>query len=184
MAEINSPGAKKSSPLMAVLVVGIVVVAALLGVIVFLLLGRGNTQAPEPLREAVTEERAIVVNEDNVEEVMTALVEEPVLPGYYEVSMNFSWTFPDGESPSDNAYVENKTTNSNAVYFDVVLAEDESVTLFESPILPLGTHIEEVKLARDLDAGRYPCVIIYHLVDEQQRTISTLRMNMEIVVNN
>lgn len=185
MAEINSPGVKKSSPLMAVLVVGIVVVAALLGVIVFLLLGRGNdTQAPEPLREAVAEERAVVVNKDNVEEVMDAIINEPVIPiGYYEASMNFSWTFPDGESPSDNAYVENKVTNNNAVYFDVVLAEDESVVLFESPILPLGTHINEVTLKRDLDAGTYPCILIYHMVDDQQRTIGTLRMNLEIIVN-
>lgn len=185
MADISSPGAKKGSPLIAVLIVGVFFIAALLGVIVFLLLGRGdNTQTPQPLRETVTEERAIVVNEDNAEEVAEAIINEPVIPiGYYEVNMNFSWTFPDGQSPSDNAYVENKATNNSAVYFDVVLGEDESVVLFESPILPLGTHINEVTLKRDLDAGTYPCVIIYHMVDDQQRTTSTLRMNLEIIIN-
>jgi len=186
MADSNSPGVKKGGSLVAVLIVGIVVIAALLGVIVFLLLERGdNTKAPQPLRESVEEERAIIVNEDNAEAVAEAIINEPVIPiGYYEVNMNFSWTFPDGASPSSDAYVENKVTNNSAVYFDVVLAEDESIVLFESPILPLGTHIDEITLKQDLDAGTYPCVIIYHMVDDQQRTTSTLRMNLEIVVNN
>jgi len=185
MADETSSGVKKKSPLLAVLLVGMIVIIALLGVIAFLLLGRGNDAQPaEPLRDSVTEERAVVVNEDNAEEVIEAIVEEPAIPmGYYEVSMNFSWTFPDGASPSDNAYVENRVSNTSDVYFDVLLAEDESVVLFESPILPRGTHINEVTLNQDLDAGTYPCVVVYHLVDDQQRTTSTLRMNLEIIVN-
>lgn len=164
-----------------------VVIVALLGVIVFLLLGRGDNtpaSAPEPVEESTTQQRAVIVNEDNAEQVAEEILNEPpVAMGYYEVSMNFSWMFPDGESPSSNAYVENKATNTNAIYFDVVLEEDESVVLYESPVLPLGTRINEIALAQDLDAGTYPCVIIYHLVDDQQRTLSTLRMNLEIVVN-
>jgi len=73
--------------------------------------------------------------------------------------------------------------NDSNVYFDVLLAEDESVILYQSPILPPGTHINNIALSQDLDAGTYPCVIVYHLVDEQQVTYSTLRMGMEIVVN-
>lgn len=183
MADGNSPGAKKGNPLMIVLIVGMFLIAALLGVIAFLLLGRGN-DSPERLADTLPEQRAIVVNEDNVDEVVQSIVEEPpVAMGYYEVNMNFTWQFPDGQSPSSNAYVENKATNTNDVYFDVVLEEDESVTLYASPVLPRGTHIRDITLARDLDAGTYPCVIIYHLVDDQQRTLSTLRLNMEIVVN-
>jgi len=185
--EVSSNAEKKrDNRFLAVLILGMVVIALLLGAIVFLLLGRqgGADDSQEPLRDSVPEQRAVVVNEDNVEEAVEALVNEPTVPvGYYEVSMNFSWSFPDGASPSSNAYVENKPTNTNAVYFDVVLEEDESVTLYESPVLPLGTHINEVTLLRDLDAGTYPCVIVYHLVDDRQETISTLRMNLEIVVN-
>lgn len=179
-------GANKKNPLLAVLIAGVVVVAALLGVIVFLLLGRENdAPAPAPIASDVPEQRAVVVNEDNVAEVVEEIISEPAVPmGYYEVNMNFTWNFPDGQSPSSNAYVENKSTNTNAVYFDVLLEEDESVTLYESPVLPLGTHINEITLAQDLDAGTYPCVIVYHLVDDQQRTVSTLRMTMEIVVEN
>jgi Sec-independent protein translocase protein TatA len=180
-----SDGAKKNSPLLAALLAGIAVIAVLLGVIVFLLLGRGDKdEAARSVAEAMPEQRAVVVNEDNAEQVAQSIVEEPpVAMGYYEVNMNFAWQFPDGQSPSSNAYVENKATNNSAVYFDVVLAEDESVVLYESPVLPLGTHINEVTLAQDLDAGTYPCVIIYHMIDDQQRTTSTLRLNLEIVVN-
>ena len=178
-------GANKKNPLVAVLIVGVVVVAALLGVIVFLLLGRGN-DAPAPVVvNNAPEQRAIVVNEDNAEEIVDSIINEPTTPiGYYEVNMNFTWNFPDGQSPSSNAYVENNVTNSSAVYFDVFLQEDESVTLYESPILPRGMHVNEITLAQDLDAGTYPCVIVYHLIDDQQRTTSTLRLTMEIVVEN
>jgi hypothetical protein len=185
MSDVNSPGATKGSPLLAVLIVGMVIIAALLGVIVILLLGRGDGDA-ETSRSLTdtTEQRAVVVNEDNVEETLEEIVNEPpVAMGYYEVNMNLSWTFPDAQSPSSNAYVENKATNTSAVYFDVLLEEDESIVLYESPILPVGTHINEVTLAQDLDAGTYPCVIVYHLLDDQQRTTSTLRLNLEIVVN-
>lgn len=178
-----SDGAKRNSPLLAVLLAGIAVIAVLLGVIVFLLLGRGSAETPQPLADT-TGQRAVVVNEGNVEETLEEIINEPpVAAGYYEVNMNFSWTFPNGQSPSSNAYVENKATNTSAVYFDVLLEEDESVVLYESPVLPLGTRINEVTLAQDLDAGTYPCVIVYHLVDDQQRTTSTLRLNLEIVVN-
>lgn len=185
MADMNSPGAKKGSPMIAVLIVGMVVIAALLGVIAFLLLGRnGGEQSLQPLRDDIPNQRAVIVNEENAEEVIRELAEQPATPmGYYEVSMNFSWTFPDGTSPSDNAYVENVVNNEGDVYFDVLLAEDESVVLYESPILPPGTHIDNLTLAQDLDVGTYPCVIVYHLVDEQQVTYSTLRMGMEIIVN-
>jgi hypothetical protein len=183
-------GKKRDSRFLLALILGIIVIAALLGVIIFLLLGRGNSATTEVkeiiVREsAEPERRAVVVNEENAEKVAEDLLNMEATPlGYYEVSMNFSWTFPDGASVSDNAYVENVLSNTSDVYFDVVLEEDESVTLYASPILPPGTHTNEIKLAQDLDAGTYPCVIIYHLVDSQQRTISTLRMNMEIVVNN
>lgn len=190
MADNQASGTekKRDNRVFVVVFLGMIVIVALLGVIAVLLLKRGtpSTTTEVIVREsAEPERRAVVINEDNAEKVAEDLLNMEATPlGYYEVSMNFSWTFPDGASASDNAYVENVLSNTSDVYFDVVLEEDESVVLYASPILPPGTHINEVKLAQDLDAGTYPCVIIYHLVDSQQRTTSTLRMNMEIVVNN
>jgi flagellar basal body-associated protein FliL len=193
MSDSQASGVEKKQDkrFLAVLILGVIVIAALLGVIIVLLLGRGNPTTTEVVREVVVREsaeperRAVVINEDNIEEAAKEILNNPPTPlGYYEVSMNFTWNFPDGSSPSSDAYVENVPSNTSDVYFDVVLEADESVTLYASPILPPGTHNNEVKLTQDLDAGTYPCIIIYHLVDDQQRTTGTLRMNMDIIVEN
>lgn len=188
MSDKNSSGAEKQkgNPILTALLVGMVVVIALLGAAVGLLLTREQTP-DRTVEEEAPLGRSVVVNEENVEQVVEDLSSmEPTPLGYYEVSMNFTWNFPDGASPSTNAYVENVPRNANPVYFDVLLAEDESVALYESPILPLGSHINtgEVVLLRDLDAGTYPCVIVYHLLNGNQKTVSTLRMTMDVVVEN
>jgi hypothetical protein len=43
--------------------------------------------------------------------------------------------------------------------------------------------MENITLDEDLDAGTYDCVCIYHLVDENQNTTSTLRVGLTIVVD-
>ena len=101
--------------------------------------------------------------------------------GYYEARMSTIWTFPNGDSVSPDAYVENVPNNTHDVYFDVLLGDAEE-TIYESPVIPRGAHLDNIKLDRSLAAGSYDAVIVYHLVDEQQRTISTLRMAITLVV--
>lgn len=164
----------------AIIVVGGLVIVLLVGVIVVLVmnLNRGETKTPE----ANPEQRAIVVNEENVDEVLDEIFSEPqVQTGYYEVNMKMTWTFPDGASPAKDAYVENVTSNTNDVYFDITL-RDTGETIYESPVIPRGGYLRDVTLMRDLDAGEHSCVITYHLVDEEQRTVSTLNMAMKIIV--
>ena len=166
---------KSNNGLKIAIVIGIVVIVALLGVIIFLLLGRGNTEEPE--------KRNVVVSQDNVEEVVEEMAqEEYVEPGYYEASMNTTWTFPTGADASEDAYVANEVGNTNDVYFDVVLAEDEDEVIYKSPILPRGSELENITLDTPLEAGTYDCVCIYHLVDDEQNTISTVRVGITIVV--
>lgn len=153
----------------------LVVIVALLGVVIFLLF-RGKDEE-EPKR------RNVVVNEDNVDEVLESLAEEGyVPPGYYEVTMNSTWNFESGDAPSTNAYVENAQTNTNPVYFDVV-REDTGETVYESPILPVGSHLDEIVLDTALEAGTYDCILTYHLLDEEEQDISTLQLTVQIVVN-
>jgi hypothetical protein len=164
----------------AIIIVGGLVIVALVGVIVALVmnLNRGETQP----REASVEQRAVVVNEENADEILDEIFSEPAIePGYYEVNMNMVWTFPDGASPAKDAYVENVPSNSHDVYFDITLRGTDE-TIYESPVLPRGTSLRDVTLSKDLDAGQYDCVMTYHLVDEEQRTVSTLNMAMTIIV--
>lgn len=162
-AENKKKGGKKK----LVIIIIILAVLIVIGVVLWFLLH-------EPKRN-------VVVNEDNVDKIIAEMEDsEYTPPGQYEVKMNSTWNFPDGSSPSDNAYVENVVNNTNDVYFDVQLADSGEVIL-ESPVIPVGSHMEEITLDKDLAAGTYDCMLVYHLVDENQDTVSTL--NMAITIN-
>lgn len=163
--------------LLVVIIIAIVVVAVLIGVIIFLLVGQ-NTKKEE--------KREVLVTEDNVEEFLENLKEQNELeetqPGYYTVKMVMDWHFKTGDVASYDAFVENVEQNTNDVYFDVVLEDDENQVLYKSPIIPLGGKLDDIKLDTVLGAGQYNAVCIYHLVDEQQNTISEVRMGLRIYI--
>jgi hypothetical protein len=92
------------------------------------------------------------------------------------------WHFATGDAVSEDAYVGNRTENTNDVYFDLFLASDESNPILESPVIPRGGAFENFALDAKLDAGTYDCVMVYHLVDENQDTVSTLRVEVTVIV--
>lgn len=137
----------------------------------------------EPL-EAEPVNRNVVVNEENIEEILAELDEKEAVPvGYYETIMNSTWNFVRGDAPSSNAYVENAKANTNSVCFDITL-EDTEETIYESPILPVGSHLENITLDSNLSKGTYDCIVTYHLLDEENISISTLKVTLTIIVEN
>lgn len=167
----NKSGGGKNIVLCVSIVVAIVAVAALITVCVIVLGGS------KPKRK-------VLVNEDNVNKVVENMVDKGkdfVPMGSYSAKMNSTWNFADGKSPSKNAYVENVTSNTHDVYFDVVRS-DTNETIYESPVLPRGSYLENIVLDKELEAGTYDCVLTYHLVDEKQNTVSTLNMAITIIV--
>lgn len=135
------------------------------------------------LHKSNDEKRNIVVNKDNVESVVEDMLEEDyVEPGYYTVSMDTDWYFTKGDGVSEDAWVDNLMENTNDVYFDVFLAEDESEAVYKSPVIPRGGRLEKIELDKPLEQGIYDCVMVYHLVDEEQETVSTLRVAFTITV--
>ncbi|MBE5871407.1 MAG: hypothetical protein E7294_09130 [Lachnospiraceae bacterium] len=166
------------------IVVGIVVIIALLGVIVFLLLKEQKLE-DQVAEKQETPKRDVVVTQDNVDEVVDDMVnQEYVEPGYYSVSMSTEWHFETGEVASNDAFVENVPENTNDVYFDVFLKEDESTPILQSPVIPRGGKMESIKLDTPLEKGTHDCVMVYHLIDENQNTVSTLRFGFKIVIEN
>jgi flagellar basal body-associated protein FliL len=152
-----------------------VVIVALVGVIVTMMNRQpesDNADASEPLR------REVLVTEDNVEEAIAELSQPTEAPPSYRVKMSTTWHFEDGASVSSDAYVENADTNKTPVYFDVIL--DSGETVLESPVIPIGENMKNIKLDKELSAGRYPAVIVYHLVDENQETLTTVRMGVTL----
>lgn len=158
-------------------IVLVIVVVGLTGCIAFLLLHNGKKSTEE-----VESKRLSVVDENNIDEVIEQFDQNGnVLPGNYEAKMNSTWQFADGKSASYNAYVENVENNTNAVYFDVMLS-DTGETIYESPVLPLGSHIDEIKLNAELSAGTYDAILVYHLIDDDQNTISTVNFGITIII--
>lgn len=83
---------------------------------------------------------------------------------------------------SYDAVVQNVEKNTNDVYFDIVLESDEDRVLYKSPVIPRGGRLEQIALDEKLETGAYNCVVIFHLVDEEQITISTVRVALKIIV--
>lgn len=158
---------RKGGILVAIVVI---VIAILIGIIVYLLWPRDDE-----------DRRNVVVTPENVERVLEK-ADAAVPDGYYTVTMNPTWHFTNGSEASYDAVVENIAENTNDVYFDIVLEEDEEQVLYKSPVIPRGGRLEEITLDETLDAGTYPCVVVYNLVDEEQNTLSTLRVSLEIVI--
>ncbi len=164
------------------LIILIVVVLFLIGVIVYLVATRKPTEEiPSTQEEA---KRNVVVTKDNFEEALGEMSSQPRVPlGYYTVTMNYDWHFASGDAISDNAYIENAATNTNPVYLDLFLAGDESEAIYASPVIPLGASLSEIKLDKELEPGKYDCIAVYHLVDENQNTVDTLRVTVTVSID-
>lgn len=131
-----------------------------------------------------TESKNAVVTPDNVDEILANMQDSERTPiGQYEVVMNTTWEFATGGSASSNAYVENAASNTNDVYFDIVRS-DTSETIYKSPTIPVGSHLEDITLDTELAAGSYACVLTYHLLNDSGEPVSTLNINLDIHVNN
>lgn len=171
---------KKGGARVAVIIFLAFVFLAMAGAIIFLWMSRQPEEKEEEQR------RGVVVTPDNVQEVIDEMAqkasEEPVASGYYTVYMNYEWHFATGDAVSEDAYVENLATNTNAVYFDVFLLEDEENAIYQSPVIPLGSSLQDISLDTPLEAGTYDCVVVYHLVDDDQNTLSTLRVTVTVII--
>lgn len=98
--------------------------------------------------------------------------------------MTTTWHFETGDAASRDAYVANVAENTNDIYFDVFLAEQEDEPIYQSPVIPRGSELDEVILDKSLDVGSHDCIMIYHLINENQETVSTLRVAFTIVIEN
>ena len=171
-----SPRRKRKGGKAPLLISTIAGIAVLTIVIVATALGKSSNEA-EPTK------RNTVVTPENVEEVIKDLKEnEETIPvGQYTATMNGTWTFETGESISKDAFVENDPANTNDVRFTVTLA-DSGEEILSSPVLPLGSRLENISLDKALPAGSYECIITYYLLDDQGKDTSSVKLNLNIMV--
>lgn len=119
----------------------------------------------------------LVVDESNLSEIENML-SEAVEDGMFEVNMSTTWNFPDGKSASTDAYLANGTANHYPISFDVVLNGEEVV--YSSTVIPVGNQIKEIKLDKELTAGTYEAVCLYHLWKEDGTENSTFGVNITL----
>jgi hypothetical protein len=174
----SSPG--KSKGLYVCIVAAVIVIIALVVVVACLLSKRDADTADTETQGAVPDSRATILTTENMDEVL-AKAAEPVVAGTYYCSMNTEWHFEDSSSPSYDAYVANSVDNSYTVYFDVFL-EDTEQLVYSSPYMEVGAELDELTLTEKLDAGEYPAIVTYHLVDDQHETLSTVSVAVTLFV--
>lgn len=163
---------KKSKKSKWLILLLLLIIFFLIGIIFFM--RKNNTEEEKPV------ERNVIVNDDNVEEIASKLIEEErVQPGRYEVMMNTTWNFKDGGSASYDAYVGNVERNTNSVYFDLSLSDTEEVIL-SSPIIPVGSHLNNISLDKPLEKGTYDCVCTYQLVDDNNKPVSKVSVGVTV----
>lgn len=170
---LSSREGKKSR--LPIIIIAIIVVCVLIGVILFLVLGKDA----EPEKKVNT-----VVTPENVEEVIAQMKETDRTPiGSYQVNMTSDWEFENGDAVSSNAYVSNATANQTTVYFTIKL-KDDNHEIYKSPYLPVGSSLKDIKLDTSLDAGTYDTVLTYHLVDDDKEELSTVSVALPIIIKN
>ena len=180
VSNTTSGKAKDSKSILLITVIAVsVIIIALLSVIIFVL---ANQKTVEQNTNPVGEARATIITKDNVEEVMEKAA-EPVEAGYYNCQMNVEWHFKDAAEPSYDAYVANSNINTHTVYFDLTL-EDSNELVYSSPYMPVNSELDEILLTKDLDAGTYPALVTYHLVDEEKNDLSTVSVTVTLIIEN
>jgi len=176
-SQIGSGENSKSNKTILIIILIILLAAVFIGV-VFLIFTK---KKDEPLKE-VTQKRNTVVTLDNLDEVLQDL-NNKVMDGLYEATMNVEWTFKTSSTPSEDAYVANKETNTNDVYFDIIL-DSTGETIYKSPVIPVGHALKDITLDSQLDAGTYTCTVVYHLTDEEQNDLGNVAVGITIRVLN
>lgn len=176
----NSKRNSKSTSIIAV--VAVILIAVLIGVIVVLVKKIADTkdQQNQDTRATVSTMDAAIVTEDNLEEY---LANEQQQNESYVCEMNVDWHFEDSTKPSYNAQVTNAVENTRTVYFDLALEPDMQI-LYSSPYIPVGASVDEVKLNTELDAGTYPAVVVYHLVDDDKNEVGSVTVTVTLYIEN
>jgi hypothetical protein len=177
-ADKGKDSSKKGNGMMIALIISLVVVVIAIIVIVVLVRRKGNeapasdTTEQTQTREVVSDVRT-VLDENSGAEIMDQMREE-VAEGMFECQMSMTWSFADGKSASEDAYVANSTNNTHPIYFDVILDGTEDV-IYSSPVMPVGTELTGFKLDKELEAGTYEATVMYNLLKdtESQEVISS-----------
>ena len=166
---------KKNNKKVIILGISSATIIILLVIVIVLFLKKAENPDVNSLGGHVT-----LVTKENVDEVEDKIRNVSADDSYHAI-MSVEWTFENGSAKSTDAYVENSITNSRTVYFDVNLSSTNEL-IYSSPYLPLGSKLNDITLTKDLDAGDYPALVTYYLVDDDDNVITNLTLAITVHV--
>ena len=165
---------KSSSKKKPVMVIVPIVVVSILILATVIVLGKpDDTVTPND----------IVITEDNVGNFAEQQEEKNnnVATGSYDVSMNYDWTIDASTGISKDAYVGNSKNNTSTVYTTVTL-DSTGETIYKSPYIAVGSHIENITLDKTPDKGVHAATMTYHLVDGNFDEMSSVSVAITLTV--
>lgn len=138
------------------IVVGIVVAALAVWLLVWLFACNGSNMFDSSARDGQAPYKT--------EEEMQAEIDRVVEEGMFNISIASVIQFEDGQS-NGTAYIEN--VPGNHYNMQVTITDDDSGdVLYESGVLKPNQYIENITLAKDLDAGTYSATATFIAMDE------------------
>lgn len=139
---------------------------------------------PEPVLpsgDGTVNTNNFVVNEDNVEDVITQL-DEAIERGRFMTHMNTTWSFDDSTSPSRDAVIGNHPSNHYAFWFDLAVEGEE---VYTSSLLPVGAQVKTLTLNKPLEKGTYSAILSIHMIDENNEPVeSNMSFSITLVIDN
>ena len=171
---------KKGSVIVKIILAIFIILSLSLGVIAGYKLLTGELSESSSKTEKTVKRNYVVIDETvSLSDVSEVAINSA---SSHDVKMNSTWTFSDGKAYSKDAFVENPSSNINTVYFDVKV-NGYAESIFTSPVLPVGSHIENITLDKALKAGTYNCTLTYTLLSKDgKESVGTLQMALKIII--
>jgi hypothetical protein len=179
---------KKPNVFIAIAVLLLIVVI----ILVVLLFSKRDTTTTDTQESTSVEETTGIAWDSNAEEgdlehmsqeEIQAALDKKVEESMIEISMNTSPVFADGTSKGNLGIVNSENNNYPQVVY--IVLQDTGEEIYRSGAIAVGSKIEEAALDVDLDAGTYPCVAYFNMVNmDTGEFIGTAAAEIEITVQN
>lgn len=170
----KQPGNKKVVIIAAVIVLLVIAVAAAVVAYVISAGKKADTTANQ------VGGKGVVITKDS--HYSTQQMQQDIAAGMIVVKMTGEWNFENGSAAGDG-YVANSTHNKKPLKITVREAETGDVLLETDPI-PVGSCVENFKLAKDLPKGDYAAVVTHAVIGDDGSVENQVQTEITIHVLN
>lgn len=162
---------KESGKVKALIAIIILLIIVIIGLVAFFLLSGRR-------KEKKVTDKPTLITEENANQVLGNL-EDDSADTMFNCRMTYNWSF--NGKKSENAYVANTDFNHYPIYFEVQ-DDDSQKIIYKSATIPVGSEVNGITLDKKLSLGTHPATVIYHLIDDEGREVSSTAFTITIQV--